>query len=307
MKTHSVALCAMLGLSGIVSAEPTLPDPGGRASAPFTSIISDYGPRNFSNQTMLDSNPHKGIDYAISGSVKGYAVESGEVVSVSLTDKRVNSYIKIKDWLYIHISTQTRLCEIYGVGEMGVDFEGKPVPKTNVLVLRGDVSGTLRTVSVFGPQSYDFLDPLTGDEKAVVAQVSSGSWVFLANNLANHLHLQRNSGEENPLKYVLHRDDVLPKIIPKYKYVNPENKAVDFVDDVVFNAGVSPVILQSGVDVAGDKDLGGVEISVLVQGSSSPVFYIDGIMSRRQIVDIYTRPKIAPVARFIARLLPIRE
>ncbi len=271
-QTLAISILCLLSLTAL-SAQPTLPDPGGMTDEPFTEISgSDYGPRNFDKRTDRDSNPHKGIDYKIRDNIKGRAVEGGAVTNVQIDKKNPTaSYISIGGvWSYIHIATNTLGCQIYAPGTAGVDEQGDPMPASNVVVLREEKNGVWRTTTVLGAEVGSFKDPKTPDVKSVTTYVSSRSWVFLAHPNQQHLHLQYRQGAENPLKYVLHSDSNTPVAVlwPKFKRIGLDGQASDFSDDIIFNTFQS-LILQAGVDVTGDKDLDKVEISYLMEGDFS--------------------------------------
>jgi hypothetical protein len=241
---------------------PTLPDPGTRSTTTYTAINSDYGPRNFSGQEIYDTNPHRGVDYNIATGTKAYVVESGTITGIKLGAN--DSLVVAGNWRYIHMEDNSLILQGYSSKEDNPRYlEGIPA---DIIVFREIVDGS--TIGIKGLSFQKFPDDLFYDQVSqssvtVNTTVSKKDWIFVPKNITHpHLHLDYNGGTKNPLRYVTHKDDENPIIWPKYKYIDTNNQAQDFSNNILYNIGIKPVILQEGVDTLTDKDLNTAAIFV---------------------------------------------
>ncbi len=174
--------------------------------------------------------------------------------------------IKIANWRYIHMASDTVKFQVYMANTIGPGN-----PERDVIVFRDIVGGAKITKKVLSTKAFQFQDPL-GTLLSVSTWVAQNEWVFMpkSGEMGNHLHLDYRDGAENPLKYVTHADNNNPvaAISPRFKRIGLDGSASDFTDDIIFNT-YQPLILQAGVDVTGDKDLDKVEISYLMEGDLS--------------------------------------
>jgi len=278
MKIRGTLFCTLILLCFSANySNAVLPDPGTRSTTTYTAINSDYGPRNFTGQTLSNSTPHVGIDYRITTGNKAYAVEGGDVTGIKVGAS--DAMIVIGNWRYIHMEDSSTIVQGYSADDKNpLYLEGIPA---DIIVFREIVDGSTITRKALSTQLFldesgenKFIDPLTGNEVAVSTTVSQKEWIFVTRggSSGNHLHLDYNNGTRNPLRYVAHRDEKDPIIWPRYKYIDGNNQARNFEGDIIYNTGTNPVILQAGVDIRGDKDLN-----------------ITGIYVRAANSDTYTR------------------
>ena len=219
----ALGLFALLAFSRTAFAViiPTLPDPGWEngITAAYTTINYDYGPRVVSS----GSNPHVGIDYDIRTGDKAYAVSGQSITAISAAGD--NSLIQTGMWRYMHMV----------IDGPYVQTDTYPAGNTVLIFREGNGSGGYNLLKVLGRAGVnyanDYHDPVSNQDAPVQTSVSQGEWLFVSNSL-NHLHFDINNGEENPLKYVKHRDDTNPITWPKYRYFDA-TAITDFSDNVL--------------------------------------------------------------------------
>ncbi len=276
MKIRGTLFCTLILLCFSANySNAVLPDPGTRSTTTYTAINSDYGPRNFTGQTLSNSNPHVGIDYRITTGNKAYAVEGGDVTGIKVGAS--DAMIVIGNWRYIHMEDSSTIVQGYAKGSIDNTDSDNPVPKANIVVFREIVDGSTITRKALSTQlfsdeiEYNVFDDPGGTLIAVSTTVSQGEWIFVTRggSSGNHLHLDYNNGTRNPLRYVAHRDEKDPIIWPRYKYIDGNNQARNFEGDIIYNTGTNPVILQAGVDIRGDKDLNVTGIYVRAANSDT--------------------------------------
>lgn len=247
-----------------VYATPTLPDPGTRSTTIFTTINSDYGPRNISPPA---TNPHLGIDYNITAGNNAYAVEAGNITNISNIGNNFCQLTINNRWRYIHMADSQESFQIY---KKGTSVPGSSINKLDrdVIVFRSGSGSSWTTekvlhISGLTPATFSFCDPKTGQTILTQTTVAQNEWVFVSRYWNRpHLHLDYNSGQGNPLGFVCHQDNLNPIIFPRYKFIDASNIARNFPNDIIYNRNNRPVILQLGIDVTSDKDLNIAEIFI---------------------------------------------
>jgi PKD repeat protein len=238
--------CTLHSFITVCKGQPYLPNPG------TATVNSDYGPRNVTADPAA-SVFHMGIDYAISGSLHGLAVESGQVNAITYgTSGTQYAHIDIGSWRYMHMlwgASSNNLWEI--VSHAGFNY----------IVQRSYNGSSYNTQRVIGIQSSEatYTDILTQQTLPVTTIINQGDWIFMANTL-NHLHLDRGYGVyQNPYAYVIHPDNVNPAITAHFKYHVTTDWGMDFIDDKLYG---NPLVIQESVDISSDKDLNYTEISM---------------------------------------------
>ncbi len=257
MRRCLLIISLFTGLARSGDAAPTLPDPGTQSTTTFTRISGDYGPRNFTNQTSSNTNPHVGIDYGMAAGAKASSVVSGNITRIRINGG--DSYIQIDtNWEYFHMSY------------LGPRVQVSSVSNNTVLVFRENAGGpAVKVLGVYGLDYNDrYFDTVSGSSISVRTSVNQNEWMYSVRS--DHLHLEYRNGLENPLKYVVHSDSNTPVAVlwPKIKQIGGNGVVSDLIGDVIYSTS-GPLILQVGVDVTGDKDLDKVEISYAMEGDFS--------------------------------------
>ena len=201
---------------------PTLPDPitqkTNEENKEFGRITSDYGPRNVESG---NTNPHKGIDYALAKGGRGYCVESGDVKKINIRSGYNDSNITIGNWRYFHIAddyaNNDYAIKIY-YDQPVLDKNGKSTGKTtDIIVYREKKNNkweTIRALHVSDYPIFKFKDPGNNNYEITTSNyVGKNEWVFCARDYpplndtaGDHLHIDYNDGIKNPLQFICHKN-----------------------------------------------------------------------------------------------------
>jgi len=258
-----VIIQSILNLSGI-KGQVILPDPITKSTSNFSSINSDFGPRNAINSSGKQiSIFHYGIDYPRKNDKKAYAVENGEILDFNKWNKNY-AYIRIRGnhtWRYMHVETSqyTLPNQTTPIWEYAPDFFGPEVIGDDFIFLReyDDENDIFTVDNVFGTTHYEgegyiIIDPKTEDIALLKTSVNQKQWMFIARDYGtsgnddDHLHLGDNwRVNRNAFKIVAYKDEHKPHIdYAKPKYVK-NDEATEFEGTNIFG---NPIILESKID-----------------------------------------------------------
>ncbi|RPH26138.1 MAG: hypothetical protein EHM93_19635, partial [Bacteroidales bacterium] len=260
MKQFVFFIVTILSLNSLYSQD--LRDPGTNNTTSFTTILSDYGPRNFTGQGTA-SVFHPGIDYNIVQPSYAYEIEGGTLTLFGSLNNDL-AFIVVGNWKYQHILVG-RTSDYHW--ELREDFDNEGP----VIFIRSGVKGVnLTTNSIYISSSRtvtSIKDPETNQTLIGETFIPQGTSIFIPRPsgyngyaLGNHLHLQRNANSNlNPLEFVVHQDAAVANITvtPAFKRIN-NGTATPFTDGIIYG---NPVIIEADVNSQTDKDFDNLAIS----------------------------------------------
>lgn len=241
----------------------TLPDPGTRSTTNFTDVVSDFGPRNFTNMGTA-SVFHPAIDYSINGGDYFYPVEDGTLTNFGALGQAYG-YIDVGNWRYMHFLQGMTPDKHWEFTFITVNQN-----TCNVIIQRSGPLNNLQTERIIAPSTCKidaYIDPRTSDNTPIPIESqihqNDAEPIFMHNHL-NHLDLRRTNYTQNPFTYVAHSNTQNPILEIKCKYVNG-TVATNFASNIIYG---TQIILQVKADIRTDKDLDEVEIAIKKDGSN---------------------------------------